>query len=296
MIFFADLAPGGFCLASNTNLVARKMALPGIQNAFQVASNIYSGSQPENETAFSALASLGIKTIVSVDGSKPDTELAHKHGLRYIHLPFGYDGIPTNRVIELSQVALTQPGPLYVHCHHGKHRGPAAVAVMCEAASGWSPDTAEAWLREVGTAADYPGLYRTVRAFKMPTPRELNQVKVLSEIAQSTSLVDTMVAIDGHCDQLKASQIAGWASSASHPDLSPAQAATLLWEQFRELSRLGDDRKLSSDYQRRIESTERLAYKFQTQLHHRANPTQLDETLKSLNQACADCHRSYRNK
>lgn len=234
--------------------------------------------------------------MVSVDGSKPDAALAHKHGLRYIHLPYGYDGIPTNRIIELAKVAVMESGPFYVHCHHGQHRGPAAVAVMCEAAAGWTTNRAEAWLREAGTAADYSGLYRTVREFKMPTSGELNLVKELPEIAGSTSLVDTMVAIDGHCDQLKLSQTAGWTSPASHPDISPAQEATLLWEQFREMSRLSKAHEHPTDYLARIKSAERLANTLQAQLHKQANPAQLNEGFKNLNQACADCHKRYRNQ
>ena len=77
------------------------MEIPGIHNAFQVTEKIYSGSQPEGDAAFAALQKLGVKTILSVDGSKPDVERAHKFGLRYVHLPFSYDGIPTNRVVEL---------------------------------------------------------------------------------------------------------------------------------------------------------------------------------------------------
>lgn len=104
-----------------------RIEIPGIHNAFHVTDKVYSGSQPEGEGAFAALAKLGVKTIISVDGSKPDVEAARKHGLHYIHLPFGYDDIPTNRVVELAKAVESQPGPVFVHCHHGLHRGPAAV-------------------------------------------------------------------------------------------------------------------------------------------------------------------------
>jgi protein tyrosine phosphatase (PTP) superfamily phosphohydrolase (DUF442 family) len=121
-----------------TNIVAQPLAIPGVHNAFRATDRIYSGSQPEGEEAFAAFARLGVKTIVSVDGSKPDVEAARKHGLRYVHLPYGYDGIPTNRMVELVKLAAEGSGPLFVHCHHGRHRGPAAVAVMCEASAGWT--------------------------------------------------------------------------------------------------------------------------------------------------------------
>jgi protein tyrosine phosphatase (PTP) superfamily phosphohydrolase (DUF442 family) len=105
-----------------------RLEISGIHNAFRVTDKVYSGSQPEGDEAFVALAKLGVKTIISVDGSKPDVEAAHKHGLRYIHLPFGYDGVPTNRIVELAKAAETLSGPIFVHCHHGLPRGPTAVA------------------------------------------------------------------------------------------------------------------------------------------------------------------------
>src|SRR4051812_33660083 len=65
----------------------------GIENAFRLSPRLYSGSQPEGARSFAALRDLGIRTIVTVDGSMPDVETARKFGLRYVHLPVGYDGI-----------------------------------------------------------------------------------------------------------------------------------------------------------------------------------------------------------
>ena len=58
------------------------------------------------------------------------------------------------------------PGPLFVHCHHGLHRGPTAAALICEGLRGWSPEQAEKWMTVAGTATNYSGLYRTVREFQ----------------------------------------------------------------------------------------------------------------------------------
>ena len=70
-----------------------------------------------------------MQTVISVDGAKPDLEAARKHGLRYVHLPHGYDGVPAPRGDELAIALRTLEGPIYVHCHHGKHRSPAAAGV-----------------------------------------------------------------------------------------------------------------------------------------------------------------------
>ena len=179
-----------------------------------------------------------MKTIISVDGSKPDVETARKHGLRYIHLPFGYDGVPTNRVVELAKAAQSADGPVYVHCHHGLHRGPAAVAAICEATARWTTNQAVAWLEAGWTASDYAGLYRSVTDFRRPEAAALARIIELPEVAKTSSLVEAMVAIDKEFDQLKAAQQAGWSTIANQPDLTPAHTATILWEHLRELAAL----------------------------------------------------------
>jgi protein tyrosine phosphatase (PTP) superfamily phosphohydrolase (DUF442 family) len=150
---------------SNNNTIGVPLVSNHLHNLFRVTTNIFSGDSPVSDAAFLELAKLGVKTIISVDGSKPDVDSARKHGLRYIHLPFGYDGIPTNRIAELVKAGQSANGPIYVHCHHGLHRGPAAVAILCQASMGWSTNQALAWLKQAGTASDYTGLYRAVEDF-----------------------------------------------------------------------------------------------------------------------------------
>ncbi|MEM6655987.1 MAG: hypothetical protein AAF596_09305, partial [Planctomycetota bacterium] len=75
----------------------------------------------------------GVRTLVSVDGARPDVALAAEHGLRYVHVPFGYDGIPREARLALTRVARDRQGGVYVHCHHGRHRGPAAAVVVARA-------------------------------------------------------------------------------------------------------------------------------------------------------------------
>src|SRR5689334_18836148 len=83
------------------------LELPGIHNSYRVTDRLISGSQPEGDASFAALAKVGVKTIITVDGAKPDVSTAKKYGIRYIHLPFGYDGIPKSRVPELTK-AMTE--------------------------------------------------------------------------------------------------------------------------------------------------------------------------------------------
>src|SRR5690349_7708804 len=64
-----------------------------LHNAYRISANLVSGAAPETEQAFKDLQALGIKTILTVDGAQPDVETAKRHGMRYVHLPIGYDGV-----------------------------------------------------------------------------------------------------------------------------------------------------------------------------------------------------------
>src|SRR6185369_1160846 len=55
----------------------------GLDNAHRLTDRVLSGAQPEGEAAFRELADLGVKTVISVDGARPDVASAHKFGLRY---------------------------------------------------------------------------------------------------------------------------------------------------------------------------------------------------------------------
>lgn len=278
-----------------TNTVAQAIEIPGVHNAFKVTEKIYSGSQPEGDAAFAALAKLGVKTIISVDGSTPDIEAARKHGLRYIHLPFSYDGIPTNRVVELAKAA-TEPGPFFVHCHHGLHRGPSAVAVMCESVAGWDPNRAEVWMREAGTAADYAGLYRAARDFKQPTAAQLAAVTQLPELTKPDSLVASMVAMDEHFSWLKQAQKAGWKTPPGQADISPTDEATQLWELLRELARTSDTTARPADYRTMLTESEQATEKLRSLLRQPASNLDRDAAFKGVSQSCSVCHKKYRNQ
>ena len=90
---------------------------PGLHNVLRLSAKLTSGSSPDGEEGFRSLLRLGIRTIISVDGSRPDVETARKFGLRYIHLPVGYDGVPRDRALQLARAVRDLPGPVYVHCH-----------------------------------------------------------------------------------------------------------------------------------------------------------------------------------
>ena len=301
ILFGALSCLGGVLAAAESGpafITAVATSLPSthVHNLFRATTNVFSGSSPDGDAAFAEIAKLGVKTILSVDGSKPDVETARKHGLRYIHLPIGYNRIPTNRVAELVKAAQSAAGPIYVHCHHGKHRGPAAVAVICEATAGWTTNQAVTWLHEAGTAADYAGLYRSAIEFRLPEAAALARIVGLPEVAKTSSLVEAMVAIDEEMERLKAAQKENWKSIPHQPDLTPAHAATMLWEHFRELARMDDTAKLPADYRSKLAEAEKAAVQIQQLLRDaRSQRLVRDTAFQILSKTCVSCHKPYRN-
>ncbi|HTD67406.1 MAG TPA: hypothetical protein VK846_12835 [Candidatus Limnocylindria bacterium] len=290
-------------LAKNFPKGITPLVSTNLHNLFRISTNLYSGSSPDNETGFAELARIGIKTIISVDGGKPNVELAHKYGMRYVHLPHGYDGIDTNTQTQLIKAAEISAGPLFVHCHHGLHRGPTAAAVICMARSGWSPAFADEWLKAAGTGSNYLGLYQTVRQFQKPSAEQLSQVpSQLPEIAKVSGLVASMVAIDEHWDYFKVFRKAGYQKPKEHPDAQPAHEAVILWEQMREAQRLDDSSELGKDFLEQLKSAETLVQAFEKTLRKQEAEgtdnvrSELDRQFNAVAQSCATCHKAYRDR
>lgn len=292
-------------LEARPNIAARgflPFAAPGIHNLFALGTNVFSGNTPEGEEGFAALAKLGVKTIISVDGAKPEVELARKHGLRYVHLPHGYDGISTNLQLQLIKAGQSLPGPIYVHCHHGKHRGPAAAAVICMADQGWNKAQAEAFLVKAGTATNYVGLYGVVREFKKPTIEQLRAMPLsFPETAKVSGLVEVMVQIDERWEHLKAIRAAGYLSPKEQPDLQPANETVILWEHYREAQRFPETIQHGSDMIEQFKSAENAAKEVERLLRlfaAEARPEikgQLDKAFDGVAKSCSTCHQAHRD-
>jgi hypothetical protein len=281
----------------------KAIAAPGLHNVFSLGTNLFSGSSPASDDAFKALSRLGVKTILSVDGARPDVENARKHGLRYVHLPHGYDGISSAVQHQLINAAKSLPGPIYIHCHHGKHRGPAAAAIVCMANDGWNLRQAEQWLVAAGTATNYTGLYDSVRSFSPSAFTPLRYVPLdLPEAATLSKLVDSMVAIDERWEHLRAVQSAGYRAPRAHPDLQPANEALILKEHFRETARLTESAERGSNFVQMLNVAELEAGTAEALLRRLSanSPSnltaQLDSSFSVLAASCVSCHKQYRDR
>ena len=279
-----------------------RLDVGGMENFYRVTPRIYSGGKPEGEAAFAALKQLGIKTIVTVDGERPDVETAEKYGLRYVHLPIGYDGIPRDKAVRIVEAVRSLPGPAYVHCHHGKHRGPAAVAVCGVAIDGWDADRAVAWMKRAGTAPEYRGLFASVRAFRPPTEAELRSASGdAPKVAAVPDTVASMVEIDHRWDMLKSVEKSGFLAPPGHPEIDPASEARLLAEAFREFGRRGEVEARGPAFAAKITAAETKFSEFEAALRTLASdPSEphrraASAAFQAAGKSCTDCHVVHRD-
>ncbi len=207
---------------------------PGIHNLVAFHDGFVSGSAPEGDAGLDSLAKLGFKTVISVDGAIPDVEGARKRGLRYVHLPIGYDGFDDARKAELVRAVRDLPKPIYIHCHHGKHRSAGAAGTI-GVSLGWMSNAAAAERMKVSqTAESYKGLWAcTAKAAPMMAAAIDAARADFPEITKPDSMVAAMVVIDEAFDRLKLVEKNGWKVPADHPDLAPAADAGKLADLLR---------------------------------------------------------------
>ena len=269
---------------------------PGLHNVVAYADGLYTGAVPEGAEGFESLARMGIKTVISVDGARPDVELARRYGLRYVHLPHGYDGIDEYRRLQLARAVHDLPHPIYFHCHHGKHRSAAALGSTCVTLGLLGKEQANARMHVSGIAAQYKGLFAAVNDAKAVDPAALQGVDgSFPEIAEVADIVEAMVAIDEANDHLALIEKAGWATPKDHPDLVPAAEAGRMADHFR-----NGGAKLTAAEQKELvawmqKSYEQVAGLETALVDGKETKEQLSARYKAIAQNCKDCHAKWRN-
>ena len=271
--------------------VKLEQSLPGLQHVLQASRTVFSGGEPHGEKAFTSLKELGVKTIVSVDGLRPDVETAKKYGIKYVHIPIGYDEVSEKACLSLLAVARADSGPVYVHCHHGQHRGPAAAAILCMAEGGTDKQQAKRILEMAKTSKEYAGLWRDVANYRLPA---LNvTLPTLVEAAEVESLAKSMAQVDRQWDILKLCKEANWQTPNAHPDRSPARAALLVKEGLHEANRTLQQNH-DEQFKKWLADAEATAEQIETDLKA-GRHTRLDQQMTKLEQSCKTCHVKYRN-
>jgi protein tyrosine phosphatase (PTP) superfamily phosphohydrolase (DUF442 family) len=270
----------------------RPSELPGLHNVLRVSAKLYSGSAPEGDPGFQSLQALGIRTVITVDGARPDVVAAHRYGLRYVHLPFGYDGCPRPRALEIIRAVRDLPGPIYLHCHHGKHRSAAAAALVHIALDGASNDDGVAFMRRAGTDPAYTGLYGEAASFRRPSGAVIDRVSArFPEVAPVPRLVDAMVQTADRFSALQQMQKARWQSGTAGV---PAREALQLRELFHEIQRTGAIDGRPPDFKAWMSAADRGSAALEAALAA-GSRERADAALGQVAAACSACHARYRN-
>ena len=274
----------------------KKLDAPGVPNLIRLTDDLYQGAMPQGDEGFASLEKLGVKTVISVDGARPDLEDAHQHGIRYVHLPMGYDGMTPEQALRVAKAVRDLPKPVYVHCHRGTVRGPTAAAVarlflddQC------TVETALEGMKLAGFDPRYTNLWAAPKELKRPTAKELDAASAdFPEAVPPAGLKQVMVAVDATFGNLQAIRKAEWKTPRDKPDLDPPHEALQLVEHFKEIQRLPKTAERPEDFRQKLADALDRAQQFEDVL--RAPKEGAAETAyKQMDAACLRCHAVYRD-
>ena len=272
----------------------------GLHNVFRLSDNIVSGSEPYGEAAFGQLREMGVKTVLSVDGKVPEAALAERYGLDYVHVPIQYRGITEDEMTRIAKTFREKPGPFYVHCFHGKHRGPAAAAVGRVVLDGVARDEAIAEMRQwCGTSPSYEGLYRVIATGAIASPEETARYRWDFPPAHPYGgYRQTMIEIVRARDNLKGLSRRGWRPDVEHPDLDALNEAEKLADTFDRANRLDEVARRPGDFRAWMDESAVLSRQLRDAIvaERAGGPViDVDVAYAAVEQSCAACHRVYRN-
>ncbi len=270
--------------------------LPGLHNVIEVAPGVFSGSEPQGEEAFAELRRLGVRSVLSVDGGAPDLEMAHAHDMRYAHVPIRYSEITLEQKLAIARAMDALEGPVYVHCHHGKHRGPAAAAAGLVSLGALSAADGVAFMKLAGTSSKYPGLYECVREAAPLTRAQIELVAMPGEVAEVPGFVAAMALVSRAFENLQVLEQSAWGPSAEHPDLAPASEAGQLADVLRVLTERREPAGEPDEFYEWMGANARLAQELEDAIVAGEDPQSLSARLKAIDASCAACHTVYRNE
>lgn len=275
-----------------------KQSIDGLPNSIWITPSIISGGQPHGKDAFKNLQLMGVQTIISVDGIKPDTQRASEFGMRYVHLPHGYDGIAPDRLLEIAKALQSLPSPIYIHCHHGMHRSPTAAAAGAVTAGLIEPSRAKKILEMAGTNPSFRGLFATVERARPLASEVLQQLQVeFREVSPVPQVAESMVAIDEVFDELKTAQKNRFEKLDAERG---TEVALMLKEHYTELLRTEAAQQKGSEFtsfiKAAIEESERLEKLMKSiDRDGESGRTSVNTAFESLKRGCVQCHQKYRD-
>jgi protein tyrosine phosphatase (PTP) superfamily phosphohydrolase (DUF442 family) len=275
----------------------------GLYNIFHLSESIVSGSEPHGRAGLEALAEMGIKTIISVDGKLPDAETAAELGMRYVHVPIQYKGISDDEMLRLSKAFRELPEPFYVHCFHGRHRGPAGAAVGRVVRDGLTRDLAIAEMRQYsGTSSKYEGLYQVIASGEIPSPEATAASDCGFETAhRPNGMVGVMVEVSRAHDNVAMLSERNWKLDPEHPDVDAVNEAEKLRDAYATAVELSEVQNGPSDlrewFEESLEVSNQLVSELKAERAGQSAASDLAvQSFLTIKADCKACHKSYRNE
>ena len=300
----SEAVPPAMVLDGTAYETAARVSLPpespeefeGLHNVYRLSDNIISGSEPHGEAALRTLADMGVKTILSVDGKVPDAEGAAALGMRYVHIPIQYKGLTNEEMDELAKSFRELEGPFFVHCFHGKHRGPAAAAVGRIVLDGADRQTAIAEMRQYcGTSSKYEGLYKDIATAYIPPKSETAALDFDFPARKlPRGVVGAMIELSRANDNLDLLADNAFQADPSHPDVDPRNEAVKLLQAFEASLALDEVVEGPADYRGWFEEAHDQSAALVDALA-RDDADAARESWAAVKQTCTDCHLIYRN-
>jgi protein tyrosine phosphatase (PTP) superfamily phosphohydrolase (DUF442 family) len=269
---------------------------PDLHNVFRLSDDIISGSEPHGEKALERIAKMGVKTLISVDGKVPDAATAEKLGMRYVHVPIQYRGITDDELTRIAKTFREMEGPFFVHCFHGKHRGPAAAAVGRVVLDGASRERAMAEMRQwCGTSKKYEGLYGAIASSEIPTDEDTRNYHWDFPSAQPfTGFRELMIRVSRAHDHLKLLSRRDWEEDPQHPDVDAFNEAGKLEELFERGRNLEEVKARPEDFQRWMNDSSEESGLLCDHLA-KDRKEEAGRAFDAVGNLCSKCHSAYRN-
>lgn len=253
----------------------------------EVSDTISFGSEPTGIRHLRSLHARGVRVIVSVDSARPHVEDAKSLGLRVVHIPTQYSGFSTESLGGLVRIGRETNEKVYVHCHHGKHRGPTAAMIIALSKGILNTEKALSIMADAGTGKEYKGLWEAVRKFNpaddfLPLPNFFEE--------QPADLVaEQMLIADESLEFLK---LYVKSSSGQEKREQASHKLLLLRESFAESQRFSDPdaKDLNDRYANIWQHVESMRESLDGN-----RDINLSKQVERLEASCKSCHEEHRN-
>lgn len=242
---------------------------------------VFIGGQPRG---YEALQQMGFKSVIDVDATPP--EARSYEAMAIVHLPLRYSGITHEQASELVFALEELARPVYIHCHHGSNRAPAAAAVGLVGTGEWSVAQGIQLMKRAGADPAFYGLFRSVADARVIPSHERSPRD--SGLRKFDSFAVSMAKIDEHVANL----VRDTAGVPPSPEVA-AEAAELV-----DVLRVAFDGSAHME-EELFHAHASLSIAQAVSLEHALRREQFDQIhdlFTALNATCADCHRQYRDR